>query len=256
MTRVGALVLVALVAAGCGGSKQSMPKSPPPALASRCGAAANGVDAKPVWFRASDHALLDGAAVGHGDVAVVLAHEYPSDLCPWLPFAKTLAAHGYLAFPFDFRGSGASPQSFGAQATRYDLDVPAAAAEARRLGAKRVFLVGASLGGAAALTSAPTIDPQPAGVISLSGEPRLSSTLDALKAAPKLKAPLLVLVAKHDRYTSVRENSELVRAAGSTAKELLVYPGSWHGWDLLYKAPYRGSVRTYVFDFLKAHSAD
>src|SRR5512133_23081 len=150
--RAGWLLLVAVLAVGCGGgSKQNVPKQPPPAVATRCGDDAEGVEAKQVWFRASDNALLDGAAVGDGDVGVVLAHESPSDLCPWLPFAKTLAEHGYRAFAFDFRGSGSSPARFAAQATRYDRDVAAAAAEVRRLGSKKVFVVGASLGGAAVL---------------------------------------------------------------------------------------------------------
>src|SRR4030095_11386966 len=117
--RVWGVAFLVVLAAGCGGSsKQSIPKQPPPALAQRCGEDAQGVDAKQVWFRASDGALLDGAEVGDGDVGVVLAHESPSDLCPWLPFAKTLADHGYRAFAFDFRGSGSSPAQFGAKATR------------------------------------------------------------------------------------------------------------------------------------------
>jgi alpha-beta hydrolase superfamily lysophospholipase len=250
--RAGGLVLVAVVAAGCGGSsKQNVPKQPPPALATRCGDDAQGVDAKLVWFRASDNALLDGAAVGDGDVGVVLAHEYPSDLCPWLPFAKTLADHGYRAFAFDMRGSGASPARFGAEATRYDRDVQAASDEVRRLGAKKVFLVGASLGGAAVLAASPSVDPQPAGVISLSGEPQL---LDAINAAPKMKAPLLAVIARHDGYSSVADNRRLVRAAASDDKELAVYPGDWHGWDLLDDAPYERRVNALVFEFLRKRS--
>src|SRR6185369_3019837 len=68
LMRVAVLLLLGLLAAACGGgsSKQNVPKNPPPSLASRCGDAAHGVDAKLVWFRASDGALLDGAAVGDG----------------------------------------------------------------------------------------------------------------------------------------------------------------------------------------------
>lgn len=250
--RLAWLVPLAMLAAGCGGgSKQSLPKQPPPTLASRCGADAQGVTAKRVWFRASDGSLLDGAEVGDGDVGVVLAHESPSDLCPWLPFAKTLADKGYRAFAFDFRGSGASAAQFGAKATRNDLDVVAAAAELRRLGAKKVFLVGGSFGGAAVLAAAPEVDPQPAGVISLSGEPQL---LGAMQAAPKIEAPLLVLIARSDGYSSVADNRRLVRAAGSKNKRLVVYPEDWHGWDLLYHAPYKSRVNALVFDFLREHS--
>src|SRR5262245_11238534 len=141
--RAWGVVFIVLLAAGCGGgSKQSVPQQPPPELAQRCGPDAQGVDAKRVWFRASDGALLDGAEVGDGDVGVVLAHESGSDLCRWLPFAKTLAGKGYRALTFDFRGSGSSPPQFGAKATRNDLDVVGAAAELRRLGAKKLFIAG------------------------------------------------------------------------------------------------------------------
>ena len=250
--RLSWLLPLAILAAGCGGgSKQSVPKQPPPALAQRCGEDAQGVDAKRVWFRARDGALLDGAEVGDGQIGVVLAHESPSDLCPWLPFAKTLADHGYRALAFDFRGSGASPAQFSAKATRNDLDVVGAAAELRRLGAKVVFLVGGSFGGAAVMAAAPEVDPQPAGVISLSGEPDL---LGAMQAAPRVKAPLLDLIARNDGYSSVADNRRLVDAAASTDKRLEVYPGDSHGWDLLYLAPYKARVNALVFDFLRQHS--
>jgi dienelactone hydrolase len=151
----------------------------------------------------------------------------------------------------DFRGSGASPARFAAQATRYDRDIAAAADEARDLGSKKVFVVGASLGGAAVLKAAPSLDPQPAGVVSLSGEPQL---LDAMQSAPRLKAPLLVLITRDDGYSSVEDNRRLVRAAGSADKKLVVYPGTWHGWDLLYHAPYKARVNALVFEFLREHS--
>jgi dienelactone hydrolase len=251
--RRGWLLLAVLLAAGCGGggSKQSVPKQPPPALAQRCGPEADGVDAKRVWFRAGDGALLDGAEVGDGDVGVVLAHESESDLCQWLPFAKTLANHGYRAFAFDMRGSGSSPPQFAARATRNDLDVVGAAAELRSLGAKKVFIAGASLGGAATLAAAPEVDPQPAGVISFSGEPQL---LNAEQAAPKIKTPLLILIARKDGYSSVEDNRRFVNASPSTDKQLEVYPADWHGWDLLYRAPYKARVNALVFDFLRQHS--
>jgi dienelactone hydrolase len=88
-------------------------------------------------------------------------------------------------------------------------------------------------------------------VISLSGEPQL---LDAMHAAPKIEAPLLVLMARNDGYSSVADNRALVRAAGSMDKRLVVYPEDWHGWDLLYHAPYKARVNALVFDFLSKHS--
>jgi alpha-beta hydrolase superfamily lysophospholipase len=252
------LALLAVGGASCGGSsKQDAPEKPPPALASRCGPDAKNVDAKLVWFRASDGTLLDGAAIGDGDVAVVLAHESPSDLCPWLRYAKTLADRGFRAFVFDLRGSGASESARRfADYKRLDWDVEAAAAEVRRLGAKKVFLVGASAGGAAVLVAGASVAPAPAGIISLSGETSLPPSLDALKTARSLTAPLLLLVARQDIYVNVLDYEALKRAAGSHDKRLAVYSGAWHGWDLLYKAPYRSKVDELVLGFLRKYSDD
>jgi alpha-beta hydrolase superfamily lysophospholipase len=253
------LALVAVGAASCGGSgggsKQDVPEKPPPTLATRCGPEGQNVKAQLVWFRASDGVLLDGAMVGDGDVAVVLAHQYPSNLCPWLPYAKTLASHGYRAFAFDFRGLGASDSAKAyADAGRYELDVEAAAAEVRRLGAKEVFLAGASAGGTAVLAAGASVSPEPAGIISFSGETYFSDNLDALKTAPKLSAPLLLLVARHDRYVTVGDYRKLERKAASEDKRLAAYSGAWHGYDLLYSAPYKSQVNQLVLDFLSEHS--
>ena len=63
-----------------------------------------------------------------------------------------------------------------------------------------------------------------------------------------------MLIAKGDGYSSVADNRRLVTAAASSDKRLVVYPGAWHGWDLLYLAPHNGRVNALVFDFLRRHS--
>ncbi len=260
------LVLLAVGAASCGGggdsaggdaSKRAVPKQPPPALAARCGPDGRNLKAELVWFRARDGTLLDGAAVGDGDVAVVLAHEYPSNLCLWLPYAKTLADHGFRAFVFDFRGLGKSQSAKPYQdAGRYDWDVEAAADEVRRLGAKKVFLAGASAGGTAVLVAGASVSPTPAGIISFSGVTYFSDSLDALKTAPSLTAPLLLLVARYDRSVTVADYRKLESKVASDDKSLATYSGGWHGWELVYSAPYKGQVNQRVLDFLNEHSGD
>ena len=251
--RLAVLLLLGLLAAGCGGrsSNQNVPKNPPPSLASRCGDAAKGVDAKLVWFRASDGALLDGAAVGDGDTAVVLAHGNPADLCAWLPYAKTLASRGYLALAFDFRGFGASLPQYAAKAVRVDRDVIAAYDEVRRLGADRVFLMGGSYGGSAVVWAGSEMGSKPAGILDLSGPTWLFDIDDRSR---KVEAPLLVLSARHDSVVSPHDARQLVTRAASPEKQLAVYPGGWHAWDLLYAAPYRSRVDALVSAFLKKHS--
>ena len=87
-------------------------------------------------------------------------------------------------------------------------------------------------------------------MISLSGEPQL---LGAMQAAPKIQAPLLVLIARNDGYSSVADNRRLVapRLVEQAARRV---PRGLARWDLLYHAPYRARVNALVFDFLREHS--
>jgi dienelactone hydrolase len=76
-----------------------------------------------------------------------------------------------------------------------------------------------------------------------------------LRAAPNLRAPLLLLVARHDRYVAVEDYRKLESTAASQDKRLAVYSGDWHGWDLLYKAPFKSRVNALVLGFLNKSSS-
>ncbi len=132
----------------------------------------------PVQLTASDGAEVYGVELGSGSTGVVLGHQYLSDHCELIDFARRLAAAGYRALTIDFRGFGAST---GGAAYRYDRDVAAAVARLRADSVTRVELVGASMGGTAVLVAASTIAPLVDEVVSLSGPARYHS-LDALRA--------------------------------------------------------------------------
>ena len=119
-----------------------------------------------IRFRTSDGLSLSGAVVGSGPVGAVLIHEYPLDLCGWWPYARYLSRHGVHALLFDLRCFGSSPCPGGRG--HAVLDVAAAVAELRRRGARRVALVGASMGGAIAVVAAAQL--HPAALVDLSGE--------------------------------------------------------------------------------------
>src|SRR3972149_1326741 len=60
-----------------------------------------------VTFTTDDRGTLSGRLFKgqNSDAAgVVLAHMYPADQTSWWDYARTLAAEGYVALTFDFRG--------------------------------------------------------------------------------------------------------------------------------------------------------
>jgi alpha-beta hydrolase superfamily lysophospholipase len=225
---------------------------PPQPLATKCGDT-SGVTATPFWLTARDGVRLYAVEAGSGDVGVVLAHESPADLCGWLPYMATLTGSGLRVLAFDFRGFGDSERPARARDFYADgRDLQAAVGRLQSDGARKIFLIGASFGGVAAFTYGPTLPL--AGIVSLSGETSIPGTpLDALEAAPRLRAPLLIVGSRHDRNLSIPDALRLLRAAGSHDKRAAFYPGGFHGWDIVETAPYAPQARARILAWLRAH---
>lgn len=230
MTRVAlaALAALALVAA-LAGSARSAPAHP----------CAQGSD---VRFRAADGTRLVGHPFGGKRpgtrTAVVLAHMSEGDVCWWLPYARNLAGKGFFVFPFDFRGHGLSG---GRQNhARAAADVVAAVRAVSSLGARRVVVVGASLGGIAALVAAPSIRPALAGVVAVSAPARIAGQLDALPAVRRLSVPVLYAAAEDDQnagYDFAADARTLFAATRTSEKRLELVPGALHGTFLVHGSP-------------------
>ena len=196
-------------------------------------------------FRAADGTRLVGHRFGSGRVAVVLAHESRGWLCEWVPYAKRLAARGYLAFPFDFRGYGES-QSNPRSNVRIDLDVAAAAKTVRGLGAKKVFLVGASIGGSAVLRAGADTRPLVNGVVSVSGAADL---VDATAAVKRLRVPALFVAGRYD-LDFAAEARRLYTATASKDKKIVIVGSGEHGSRLVGAD---AKVRATIEAFLRSH---
>jgi len=187
--------------------------------------------AKPVHLTANDGARIYGLELGgSGTTGVVLAHQYMSDHCEWIDFAKELRAAGVRSLAIDFRGNGASTVGRGS-GVRLDRDVAAAAAKLRADGSKRVYLVGASMGGTAVLMAGRWIRPAVAGVVSLSG-PAEFRGLDALAAVKKSRVPERFLAGRLD-IGFAQDARRLMKAAVAKDKAVALYPGALHGSSLL-----------------------
>jgi len=226
--------------------------APPPSLAERCGGHPGGAV---FWFKAADGSRLDGAVLGTGSAGVVLATESPGDVCRWLPEALVLRKRGLRVFLFDFRGMGASPLPTQLRAPLdYSADVVGAARALRARGARRIYLMGASLGGTSSIVAAVRIRPAVAGVVDLSGENDLTAfypDLDALKAARRLTVPALFVVSKYDALTPPADVARMRAALRSRGSRVVVFADAYHGWDMLYAAPYRASAAALVNGFLR-----
>ena len=278
--RVGLTVVVAVLAAGCSGTADNGGQStgsggqaaaattlaPLVQPASRC--AAPEVRATLLRFPAADGVQLDGVLVGSGPAGVVLLHAYPADLCGFWPYAVYLSQRGLQALAIDLRcfGLSACPQTDDAKSRVVD-DVAGAVAALRAHGAKRIALVGASMGATTALLAGAALRPPVAAVVSLStGKFDLatllggSTPLDTYSAAKRLSVPVLYAVARNDPNVPVAQVQALHRMTPAKDKQLVVLGGASsgrHGWDLV------GGVRGADFTpfaakvaaFVTAHTA-
>jgi pimeloyl-ACP methyl ester carboxylesterase len=205
-----------------------------------------------LWFYAADGTKLVGHRFGKGTTAVILAHQSEGDLCDWLPYARRLASKGYFVFPVDFRGYGFSQVRTGAAANRFPADLAAATKALRKLGKKKVFLVGASMGGIAALVAGVNVTPAVTGLVAVSAPARFRG-MDAVRTAPRLRVPVLYVAAEGDDnagYDFSQDAETMEAATASADKRLEVLPGSLHGIALM-----AGSARAKaaVEGFLSGH---
>jgi pimeloyl-ACP methyl ester carboxylesterase len=230
-----AAALVAVLAACSGGgdagptqTSVSPPPSPSPSAVALVGVGCPDAVEGGTQVRFGDDDYLAGVVMGSGTTAVVLAHEYESDACNWLPYAKTLAKKGYTTLAFDFAGYGASGLANGTQSTV--ADVEAAAAYLRAHGAKKIVLMGASMGGNAVLAA--TKDVHPAAVVSLSA-PR--SFQGVVVDGADVTAPVLYVAGKYDSGGSFADDARSMAAQTPKGKKTLdVLPDAGdHGTALL-----------------------
>ena len=187
-----------------------------------------------LFFNAADGTKLVGHRFGRGTTAVILTHQSEGDLCDWLPYAKRLAGKGYFAFPIDFRGYGFSDTPPSGQ-FRYVQDIDAAAKALRKLGKRKIFVVGASMGALAGVVAGANVSPALAGVVSVSSPARYRG-LDGVKAAGRLRVPVLYLAATGDDNAGFDFSKDAEAMFAKTAakdKRLELLPGTAHGIGLV-----------------------
>jgi pimeloyl-ACP methyl ester carboxylesterase len=235
-----ALAAAAVLAAGCGGgdghagATRSSAATTTRAAAAFDGCLRPGPAVQIVAVPAPGERMPAVVLGRDGSIGVVFANQSASLTCGWLPYARTVARDGVRSVVFDY-----------AAASRED-EVLAVARWLRAHGAKRVVLVGASIGGRAVVTAAARGGPrQVDAVVSLSGERILGAQRDLLVDARRLRVPTLWVSSENDGYTKfASETRQLYRGALGHARpnRLLVVSGDDHGIDLLTGAQARRVV--------------
>ncbi|HXH82377.1 MAG TPA: alpha/beta fold hydrolase [Candidatus Tectomicrobia bacterium] len=237
----GALAAAAAMAAaaGCGGGGEDAfptaipsPTQPPPASERVTFETADGVRIAASFWPADSPSI------------VVFAHMRGSDRNAWGPAVERALDRGFAALAFDFRGHGESSDG-DADLGKIDLDLEAAVTYARQRGYARVYVVGASMGGTAALAVAARQDL--AGVVVMSS-PEGFEGIDARAALSSVREPLLFIAATGDQ--PYRRAVEAMHEAALGTKRLVLVPGNDHGTDLLENRQTRDETLDAIMSFL------
>jgi len=207
---------------------------------------APGVKVARVSFTTEDGIRLSGRLFGQGKTGVVLCHMYPADQRSWWEFASLLAEKGYAALAFDFRGYGESEGK--KEIAKIYLDVRAALKYLRDRGVEKAFLIGASMGGTAALMVA--AEEMVSGVVTLSA-PDAFRGLDARKAVKEVAAPKLFIAAEGDAYAA--KSARFFYEQAAEPKTLHIFSGKAHGTDLF--KTHGEELRDLILDFLEKAGA-
>jgi uncharacterized protein len=198
-------------------------------------------------FATADGVELVGDVRGRGDAGVVLAHMYPTDRTSWSEFAELLAQEGFLTLAMDFRGFGDSGGS--RDISQLWQDVLAGADELRRRGARRVVVIGASMGGTAALVAASRAELD--GVVTLSAPSTFMGIAAPAEVVAAVDEPKLFVAAQGDGQAALTAQSLYTTASG--AKRVEIVTGSDHGTDLL-EGTQAEVVRMRLLAFVRAYA--
>jgi dienelactone hydrolase len=197
-----------------------------------------------IWFTTPDGVLLRGHLYGTGSTGVILAHMYPADQSDWTDFAQVLAAHGYQALTFDFRGFTESEGRSGTEEAGTDL---LTAYRFMRPRVSRIFIAGASLGAEAAILVGAREDV--AGLILIS-VPTSFGGLEVTESIRHVRAPILFVTSAGDPL--VGGQPEILYRLAQAPKSMQVYPGRAHGTAILH-GPHSEELQALMLRFIAAN---
>ncbi len=227
----------------------------PPTLIEACGdnSDVRALSARSFWQETRDGVRLYMIEAGSGKTTAVLAHGGRSNLCETLNFATKLVAAGYKVVAFDFRGASGYSESSSTHPLSLGRDLAAAVAHARQGGAERVFLIGASMGGAAIVQNTAALKVE--GRISLSGTKLWAGFgINNPAGVARIRAPFLYVGSRNDWRTPLKEARGIFQRVGAADKRTVFYAGSLHGWQLVETSRFASQTRALILRWIASHS--
>ncbi len=190
-------------------------------------------------FLSEDGLKIEAEKFGDSDHAVILAHGKAFNMQSWEDFAIYLQKSGFTAIPFNFRGYGNSEP----KDTKYELDI-AGIIKALLKSYKYVSLIGASMGGSAALRALEISDPVD-GLVLLSPA-GLPDDFEKLKGKAKKS---LVVFSKGD---FVFEVAERVVESLPFDTEKIIFDGNLHAQNLFRDPKIKAELESKIVNLLKS----
>ena len=200
-----------------------------------------------VTFKTEDSIVINGNIFGSGGKWGILSHMFPTEQTSWFDFAEYLTENGYIVLTYDFRGYGKTGGSKDISQIYKDLE--AAVDFIKQYDIKKIFLVGASMGGTASIivASKEKVD----GLVSISA-PTEFKGLSAVDEIEKVQCPKLVIASKGD--VPVAESANILFEEFSEPKSIKIFDGSAHGTFIFDKEPEKGEIlKKLILDFLNSY---
>jgi pimeloyl-ACP methyl ester carboxylesterase len=172
----------------------------------------------------------EGATAG-----VVLAHMQPADQSAWFEYADTLADDGYRTLTFNFRGYCPGGEAGCSQGETDPAsswrDVQAAVRYLRTTGIPRVAVIGASMGGTAALVAASQPGSSVGAVAALSAPITTGTLTVSPETLVTATAAKLFVAGAGDAAAAV--DAQRMYDQSVPPKRVEIVPSDDHGTDLL-----------------------
>jgi pimeloyl-ACP methyl ester carboxylesterase len=194
------------------------------------------VPSRTVWFPSRSGARLVGRLFAPGlSRGVVLAHQIDDDQSDWFGFAQVLSSRRFTVLTFNFEGYCGGGGCSRGNASSEDLwtDVAGAVDYLRDGGVERVAVVGASLGGEAAIAAAARLRPSISALVTLSASMGLAEPGPgaARRDVASIDAPKLFVSGRFDAGPA--DSARAFARAAPEPKRLVLVDFGEHGVDLL-----------------------